>query len=56
MEGEDTPHDSRLVGFVDQIVMAQADVNRDAGTSEWVEGGDIWCIDRYDFDVYLDPL
>jgi len=51
-----TSHDSRLVGFVDQVVMAQADVDVDAGTSTWVEGGDTWCLDRYDFDLFLDHL
>jgi hypothetical protein len=51
-----TSHDSRLVGFVDQVVMAQADVDVDAGTSTWVEGGDTWCLPRYDFDLFLDRL
>ena len=51
-----TSHDSRLVGFVDQVVMAQADVDVHAGTSTWVEGGDTWCLDRYDFDLFLDHL
>ena len=51
-----TSHESRLVGFVDQVVMAQADVDIDAGTSTWVDGGETWCLERYDFDLFLDHL
>lgn len=52
----DNAHESRLTGFVDQVVMAQADVDPDAGTSAWVEGGDTWCLERYEFDLFLDHL
>ena len=49
-------HETRLVGFVDQVVMAQVDEDREAGSSEWVDGGDTWCLSRYEFDLYLDRL
>jgi hypothetical protein len=53
-QGGRCPGDDRLVGFVDQVVLAEAEVEFHEDTSEYssefVEGGGTRCIDRLDFD------